>query len=57
MNFIKRLAIILKQAVVFVFHADEGANFRNALKDAGFKWLNALVENSIVMGRQEPMET
>jgi hypothetical protein len=35
----------------------EGANFRNALKDTGFKWLNALVENSIVMGRQEPMET
>jgi hypothetical protein len=34
-----------------------GANFRNALKDAGLNWLNAyLVENSIVI-RGLPMET
>ncbi|MEN9907152.1 MAG: hypothetical protein RLZZ540_293 [Bacteroidota bacterium] len=41
---------------IYVFHADsEGANFRNALKDAGFKLAQCLVwlKNGIVMGRQD----
>jgi DNA modification methylase len=41
---------------IYVFHADsEGANFRNALKDAGFKLAQCLIwlKNSIVMGRQD----
>jgi DNA modification methylase len=43
-------------APVYVFHADsEGANFRNALKDSGFKLAQCLiwVKNSLVMGRQD----
>jgi DNA modification methylase len=43
-------------APIYVFHADsEGANFRNALKDAGFKLTQCLVwiKNSLVMGRQD----
>ncbi|MFV9552077.1 DNA methyltransferase [Algibacter sp. PT7-4] len=41
---------------IYVFHADsEGANFRNALKDAGYKLAQCLiwVKNSLVMGRQD----
>ncbi len=41
---------------IYVFHADsEGANFRNALKDAGFKLAQCLIwlKNGIVMGRQD----
>ena len=41
---------------IYVFHADsEGANFRNALKDAGFKLSQCLIwlKNGIVMGRQD----
>lgn len=41
---------------IYVFHADsEGANFRNALKDAGYKLTQCLiwVKNSLVMGRQD----
>jgi len=43
-------------APIYVFHADsEGANFRMALKNAGFKLTQCLiwVKNSIVMGRQD----
>jgi len=43
-------------APIYVFHADsEGANFRNALKDSGFKLAQCLiwVKNSLVMGRQD----
>lgn len=43
-------------APIYVFHADsEGANFRNALKESGFKMAQCLiwVKNSIVMGRQD----
>ncbi|WP_340074529.1 DNA modification methylase [Leptobacterium sp. I13] len=43
-------------APVYVFHADsEGANFRSALKDAGYKFAQCLVwvKNSMVMGRQD----
>lgn len=45
-----------KGAAIYVFHADsEGANFRNALKKAGFKLAQCLiwVKNSMVMGRQD----
>jgi DNA modification methylase len=41
---------------IYVFHADsEGANFRNALKDSGFKLAQCLIwlKNGIVMGRQD----
>jgi DNA modification methylase len=41
---------------IYVFHADsEGANFRTALKDAGFKLAQCLIwlKNGIVMGRQD----
>ena len=41
---------------IYVFHADsEGANFRNALKDAGYKLAQCLIwlKNGIVMGRQD----
>lgn len=43
-------------AGIYVFHADsEGANFRNALKDVGFKLAQCLIwlKNGIVMGRQD----
>jgi DNA modification methylase len=43
-------------APIYVFHADsEGANFRQALKDAGLKLAQCLiwVKQSIVMGRQD----
>jgi DNA modification methylase len=43
-------------APIYIFHADsEGANFRNAMKDSGFKLSQCLVwvKNSIVMGRQD----
>jgi len=43
-------------ASIYVFHADsEGANFRTALKNAGFKLSQCLIwlKNSIVMGRQD----
>lgn len=43
-------------APVYVFHADsEGANFRNAMKEAGFKLAQCLIwlKNSLVMGRQD----
>lgn len=43
-------------SAIYVFHADsEGANFRNALKDAGFKLAQCLIwlKNGIVMGRQD----
>lgn len=43
-------------AGIYVFHADsEGANFRNALKEAGFKLAQCLIwlKNGIVMGRQD----
>lgn len=43
-------------APLYVFHADsEGANFRKALQDAGFKLSQCLIwlKNSIVMGRQD----
>lgn len=43
-------------APIYVFHADsEGANFRNALKQSGYKLSQCLVwvKNSIVMGRQD----
>ncbi|MGV4462059.1 DNA modification methylase [Ornithobacterium rhinotracheale] len=43
-------------APIYVFHADsEGANFRNAFKQSGFKLSQCLVwvKNSIVMGRQD----
>ena len=43
-------------APIYVFHADsEGANFRLALKNAGFKLAQCLVwiKNSLVMGRQD----
>ena len=43
-------------APIYVFHADsEGANFRTALKDAGFKLSQCLiwVKNSMVMGRND----
>jgi len=41
---------------IYVFHADsEGANFRTAMKDAGFKLAQCLIwlKNGIVMGRQD----
>ncbi|MAF36467.1 DNA methylase [archaeon] len=41
---------------IYVFHADtEGANFRNAMVDAGFKLAQCLVwvKNSLVMSRQD----
>lgn len=41
---------------IYVFHADsEGANFKNALKDAGYKLTQCLiwVKNSLVMGKQD----
>ncbi len=41
---------------IYVFHADsEGANFRNALKDSGYKMSQCLIwlKNSLVMGRQD----
>ena len=41
---------------IYVFHADtEGANFRSALKKAGFKLAQCLIwlKNSLVMGRQD----
>lgn len=41
---------------VYIFHADsEGANFRRAMVDAGFKLAQCLiwVKNSMVMGRQD----
>jgi len=43
-------------APIYVFHADsEGANFRRAFEDAGFKLTQCLVwiKNSLVMGRQD----
>lgn len=43
-------------APIYVFHADsEGANFRNALKQSGYKLSQCLIwaKNSIVMGRQD----
>lgn len=43
-------------APIYIFHADsEGANFRNALKESGYKLAQCLiwVKNSIVMGRQD----
>lgn len=43
-------------APIYVFHADsEGANFRNALVQSGYKLSQCLiwVKNSIVMGRQD----
>lgn len=43
-------------APIYVFHADsEGANFRNALKQSGFKLSQCLIwaKNSIVLGRQD----
>lgn len=43
-------------APIYVFHADsEGANFRNALKESGYKLTQCLiwVKNSLVMGRQD----
>lgn len=43
-------------APIYVFHADsEGANFRKAFKQSGFKLSQCLVwvKNSIVMGRQD----
>ncbi len=43
-------------APIYVFHADsEGANFRQALKDAGLKLAQCLVwvKQSFVMGRQD----
>lgn len=43
-------------APVYIFHADsEGANFRNALKEAGWKLSQCLVwvKNSLVLGRQD----
>lgn len=43
-------------APVYIFHADsEGANFRNALKQAGYKLSQCLVwvKNSLVLGRQD----
>jgi DNA modification methylase len=43
-------------AGIYVFHADsEGANFRTALKKAGFKLAQCLIwlKNSMVMGRQD----
>jgi DNA modification methylase len=46
----------LEGSAIYVFHADsEGANFRNALKDAGFKLAQCLIwlKNTIVFGRQD----
>lgn len=46
----------LPGAPIYVFHADsEGANFRRALADAGYKLSQCLIwlKNSIVMGRQD----
>ena len=46
----------LPGAAIYVFHADtEGANFRKALADAGYKLSQCLIwlKNSIVMGRQD----
>lgn len=46
----------LPGAPIYVFHADsEGANFRRAFVDAGYKLSQCLVwlKNSIVMGRQD----
>ncbi len=43
-------------ASIYVFHSDtEGANFRNALTNSGFKLSQCLIwlKNSIVMGRQD----
>lgn len=43
-------------APIYVFHADsEGANFRSALKKAGYKLSQCLIwlKNSIVLGRQD----
>ncbi|MEO8532849.1 MAG: DNA modification methylase [Flavobacterium sp.] len=43
-------------AGIYIFHADtEGANFRNALKEAGFKLAQCLIwlKNGIVLGRQD----
>lgn len=43
-------------APIYVFHADsEGANFRNALKDSGYKLSQCLIwlKNQMVMGRQD----
>lgn len=41
---------------IYVFHADsEGASFRSALKEAGFKFAQCLIwlKNSMVLGRQD----
>lgn len=46
----------LPGAPIYVFHADsEGANFRSALANAGYKLSQCLIwlKNSIVMGRQD----
>lgn len=48
--------IALEGAPIYIFHADsEGANFRNSMKEAGFKLAQCLVwvKNTFVMGRQD----
>lgn len=55
LNFYKCSFSVMKQgAAIYVAHADsEGANFRQAFKDAGFKLASCLmwVKNSLVLGR------
>ncbi len=57
LQFYKNAFYALKEgSPSYIFHADsEGANFRNAMKEAGFKLAQCLiwVKNSMVMGRQD----
>ena len=54
--YVSYFTAMLEGAPMYVFHADsEGANFRQAMKDAGFHLAQCLVwvKNSMVMGRQD----
>lgn len=57
LNFYKNAFEFAKDGCpIYVFHADtEGANFRTAFKNAGFKLSQCLIwlKNSIVLGRQD----
>lgn len=50
------LSVMKEGAPAYIFHADnEGANFRSAFKEAGFKFSQCCiwVKNTVVMGRQD----
>ena len=55
-SFTTYFSVCLEGAPIYIFHADsEGLNFRQAMKNAGFKMSQCLVwvKNSMVMGRQD----